>query len=249
MLSLWAKTSGTWINAIAILMGTGLGLGLRHRLSPPMLQIITQALGLLTLVLGFTLTRPLFEVQAGPVDGVILALLGMVAGGLLGEWANIEGRLTQLGDALKRRVRGEGQFTEGLVAASLLFCIGPMAIVGSLNNGLAADASVLTIKATMDGLASIAFAGSYGVGVAFACVPVVVVQGSLSLLAGGLALVMADPATNPYVLLSTGIGGLMIFGIGFGLLEMAQVRVASFLPALVLGPLALGVVRWLGNGG
>lgn len=245
MLSLWAKTSGTWINVATVIGGTGLGLLLRHRLPRPMQQVITQALGLLTLVLGFTMARSLFEVKIGPIDGVILALLAMVLGGLLGEWWQLEARLNQLGDVLKKRVRGGGRFTEGFVATSLLFCIGPMAIIGSINNGLAGDATILTIKATMDGLASVAFAGSYGLGVGFSALPVLLLQGSLSLTAGLLATVIPDPTTDPQILICTGIGGLMIFGIGFGLLEITTIRIAAFLPALVLGPVAVAIARAL----
>jgi len=134
MLSFWARTSGTWINVATVLVGSGLGLLLRSRLPLTMQQIITQAVGLLTLVIGFTLSRSLFEVEAGAIDGVILGLLAIVCGGLLGEWWQIEQRLMALGNLLKAQVKGGGRFTEGLVAASLLFCIGPMTIIGSLNN-------------------------------------------------------------------------------------------------------------------
>jgi hypothetical protein len=241
MLSLWAKTSGTWINVAAVVAGTSLGLVLRSRLPRAMQQVITQAVGLMTLAIGVAMAGSLSAVQVGPLDGVILALLVMVAGGLLGEWSRIEQRLTSMGDWLKAQVKGGGKFTEGFVAASLLFCIGPMAILGSLNNGLAGDNTLLTLKATMDGLASIAMAGSYGVGVGFSALSVLVVQGSLSLLASVSGAAIPDPATNPYILLITGMGGLMILAIGLGLLEVAQIRIASFLPALALGPLVIAL--------
>jgi hypothetical protein len=243
MLSLWAKTSGTWINVATVIVGTALGLWLRSRLPRSMQQIITQAVGLMTLVIGVAMAGSLSTVKAGPIDGIILALLAMVAGGLLGEWWQIEKRLTHLGDWLKTSVKGGGKFTEGFVAASLLFCIGPMTILGSLNNGLSGDNTLLTLKATMDGLASIALTGSYGIGVGFSALSVLVVQGSLSLLASLSGAAIPDPATNPYILLITGMGGLMILGIGLSLLEVAQVRVASFLPALVLGPGAIALTQ------
>ncbi|MGF1566670.1 MAG: DUF554 domain-containing protein [Nodosilinea sp.] len=243
MLSLWAKTSGTWINVATVILGTGLGLLLQHRLPRPMQQVITQAVGLMTLVIGVVMAQTLSEVEAGPVDGIILALLAMVAGGLLGEWWQIEKRLTGLGDWLKAKVRGGGKFTEGFVAASLLFCIGPMAILGSLDNGLAGDNTLLTLKATMDGLASVALTGSYGIGVGFSVLPIFIFQGGLSLLASLSGNVIPDPANNPHILLITGIGGLMILAIGLNLLEVAQIRVASFLPALVLGPMVVAVAQ------
>lgn len=245
MLSLWAKTSGTWINVATILLGTTLGLMLRSRLPKSMQQIITQAVGLMTLVIGVSMASGLSDIDAGPIDGIILALLVMVAGGLLGEWWQIEQRLSVLGDWLKARVRGGGRFTEGFVAASLLFCIGPMAIVGSLNNGLSGDNALLTLKATMDGLAAIALTGTYGIGVGFSALSVLIVQGALSLLASVSGAILADPTTSPQVLLITGTGGLMILGIGLNLLEIGQVRVASFLPALPLCPVAIAIAQHL----
>ncbi len=245
MLSLWAKTSGTWINVATILLGTTLGLMLRSRLPKSMQQIITQAVGLMTLVIGVSMASNLSDVDAGPIDGIILALLVMAAGGMLGEWWQIEKRLSVLGNWLKARVRGGGRFTEGFVAASLLFCIGPMAIVGSLNNGLSGDNALLTLKSTMDGLAAIALTGTYGVGVGFSALSVLSVQGALSLLSSLLGTVLADPTTSPQVLLITGTGGLMILGIGLNLLEIGQVRVASFLPALPLCPVAIALAQRL----
>jgi uncharacterized membrane protein YqgA involved in biofilm formation len=244
MLSLWAKTSGTWINVFTVIIGSSVGLLLRHRLPRSMQQVIIQAVGLMTLVIGFAMARSLAEVEAGPIDGIILALLTMVAGGLLGEWWQIEKRLNQLGDRLKAQVKGGSKFTEGFVAASLLFCIGPMTILGSINNGLSGDNTLLTLKATMDGLASIALTGSYGIGVAFSTLTVLVVQGSLSLLAGEFATLIPDPTVDPRILILTGVGGLMILGLGLNLLEVAQVRVASFLPALGLGPILVALVLW-----
>lgn len=243
MLSLWAKTSGTWINVATVLLGSSAGMVLRHRLPRPMQQVITQAVGLMTLVIGFSMTRSLAAVEAGPIDGIIVALLAMVAGGRLGEWWQLEKRLTQLGDMVKAKVKGGGKFTEGFVAASLLFCIGPMTILGSINNGLSGDNTLLTLKATMDGLAAIALTGSYGFGVGFSALTVLVVQGSLSLLAGLFAATIPDPATDPHILILTGVGGLMILGLGLSLLEVARVRVASFLPALVLGPLLVALLQ------
>ncbi|HEY9806944.1 MAG TPA: DUF554 domain-containing protein [Candidatus Obscuribacterales bacterium] len=236
-LDFWAKTSGTWINIGTVLAGTALGLVLQGRLPLRMQRIITQGLGLITLFVGIQMAGSLTKTQAGRIDGVVLALLAIALGGLLGEWWQLEERLTALGDWLKRRFKGGGGFTDGFVAASLLFCVGPMALIGSLNNGLTGDNTLLTLKATMDGLAAIAFTSSFGIGVGFSTLIILVYQGGLSLAAGLLAQSLPDPATDPRVLLVTGVGGLMILGISLNLLEVAQVRVASFLPALALAPL------------
>ncbi|MEL6160243.1 MAG: DUF554 domain-containing protein [Cyanobacteria bacterium J06554_11] len=241
MLTLWAKTSGTWINVVLVLLGTGSGLLLQNRLSPKMQSIFTQAVGLMTLYIGISMAGALSRAGVGGIDGVILALLSLAIGGLLGEWWEIEARLVAVGDWLKRRFRGGNRFTEGFVAASLLFCIGPMAILGSLNNGLLGDGTILVVKGTMDGLVSIALTGTYGIGVGFSIVPVIVYQGGLSLLAGSLSQRIPDPTTNPSILLVTGMGGVIILGLGLNLLEVSKIRIASFLPALALGPL----VSWL----
>lgn len=127
------------------------------------------------------------------------------------------------------------------MAASLLFCVGPMTLIGSLNNGLTGDNTLLLLKAVMDGLASIALTSSFGIGVGFSVLIVLLYQGGVSLAAGLLAQTLADPATSPTVLLITGVGGLMILGLGLNLLEVARVRVASLLPALLLAPL----LTWL----
>lgn len=233
-LDFWTKTSGTWINILTVLIGTILGLLLRSRLPLQMQQVITQGIGLLTLWLGTSMAGSLSNAQAGKVNGVILGLLAIVLGGLLGEWLGIEERLTGLGNWLRKRFSGKGSFTDGFVATSLLFCVGPMTVIGSLNNGLTGDNTLLVLKAVMDGLVSIPFASRYGTGVGFSVLVILVYQGGLSLLAGGLAATLPNPATDPRVSLVTGIGGLIILGIGLNLLEVAKLRVASLLPALLL---------------
>lgn len=227
---------------VAVLLGTTIGLLLRGRLPTRMMLVITQSVGLLTLFLGFTMAGNLTEVRAGILDGVVLGLIALVIGGLLGEWWGIEDGLTKVGDRLKHQFSGGSGFTEGFVAASLLFCVGPMTLLGCLNNGLTGDNRLLLLKSTMDGLVSIAFASSFGIGVGFAALPILLYQGSLSLLAGFLAQFISDPATSPPVLLSTGVGGLMIVGIGINLLELTKIRVAAFLPALLLAPALFWVV-------
>ncbi|MEO0644990.1 MAG: DUF554 domain-containing protein [Cyanobacteria bacterium J06650_10] len=246
MLSFWAKTSGTWINVVLVLIGTTSGLFLRDRLSAIMQRIITQAVGLTTIFIGISMAQALSEASVGRIEGVILALLALVFGGLLGEWWQIEARLIAVGDWLKSRFKGGSRFTEGFVAASLLFCIGPMAILGSLSNGLLGDGTILIIKSTMDGLVSIALTGTYGIGVGFSIIPVVLYQGGLSLLASSLEQFIPDPTTAPSILLVTGVGGIMILGLGLNLLDIAKVRVASFLPALALSPLLSWIASHVG---
>lgn len=246
-LSFFAKTSGTWTNVAAIAAGTAFGLFVGGRLPLPMQKVITQALGLITLFVGLSMAERLNDAQAGTMDGVVLGLITLVLGGLLGEWLQLEKHLETVGDWLKHQFKGKGQFTEGFVAASLLFCIGPMALIGSLNNGLLGNNTLLTLKSTMDGLASIALTSTYGLGVGFSALSVLVYQGGLSLTAAALSQALPDPATAPSVLLVTGVGGVMILGLGLNLLEVASVRVASFLPALLLAPLFYAIAHRLGS--
>jgi hypothetical protein len=241
-LDFWARTSGTWINSTTVLLGSTVGLFLGARLPRPMQLVITQSLGLLTLYIGFTMAGSLAQGRAGVVDGVILGLLSIVGGGLLGEWWGIEEKLEAIGDWLKRHFKGQGRFTEGFVVASLLFCVGPLTLLGSINNGLLGDNTLLTLKASMDGLAAIALTSSYGIGVGFSTLTILIYQGGLSLAAGALAQLIPDPANAPPVLLMTGVGGLMIVGLGLNLLEITKIRVASLLPALALAPLLHGLV-------
>lgn len=242
-LSFWDKTSGTWINVAAIVLGTLLGLALRGSLPRSVQQVITQGLGLFTVFLGVNMASSLFKANAGSVDGVILGLLAIVFGGIVGELWNLEAKLTALGDWLKHRFQGGGRFTEGFVATSLLFGIGPMAIVGCLNNGLSGNNNLLTVKSVMDGLASIAFSSIYGVGVGFSALPIAIYQGGLSLAAGLLAQALPNPVIDPRVQLISGVGGLMVLGIGINLLEIVRIRVSSFLPALLLAPVFFAIAR------
>ena len=242
-LSLWDKTSGTWINIATVILGTLVGLLLRGRLPERMQRMIMQTLGLVTLFIGLSMAGSMNKANAGVVDGVILGLVTLVVGGILGEWWQIEERLAALGDWLKAEVRGGGRFTEGFVAASLLFCIGPMTMIGSLNNGLSGDNKLLVIKAALDGLAAIALVASFGIGAGFSVLVILVYQGGVALAAGSLASSIPDPASDPRVLLITGAGGLMVMAVGINLLELTKIRVASLLPALLLAPL----VWWLAS--
>ncbi|MEL6494172.1 MAG: DUF554 domain-containing protein [Cyanobacteria bacterium J06623_7] len=240
-LNFWDKTSGTWINVFTVILGTGLGVLLKDIISHKIQTIITQGIGLLTLWIGISMANSMGEVEAGGINGAILGLLAIALGGVLGELLEIEAKLTVFGDWLKHKFKGQGLFTEGFVASSLLFCVGPMTLLGSFSNGLSGDNTLLVLKSTMDGIISIALANIYGIGVGFSSIVILLYQGGLSLLVGLLGSTVPQAEDSPYLLLISGIGGLMIMGIGCNLLEIAKIRVASFLPAIALAPL----VYWL----
>lgn len=224
--------SGTLVNVVTVLIGSGLGLVARGRLPERIANVLLQAIGLMTLYIGFSNAGDLARVTSPP--GVLLGLVALALGAVIGEAARLGDRLEGLGRLLKRRLGGRGRFTEGFVAASLLFCVGPMTIVGSLQNGLIGDASLLLLKATLDGIASIALAATFGFGVMASALVVLVFQGGLALGAGAIAGWLPDPSLDPRVLLVNGVGGLVIIGLGLTLLDVRRVSVAAMLPALPL---------------
>jgi uncharacterized membrane protein YqgA involved in biofilm formation len=182
---------------------------------------------------------------------LIVVLLSLLIGGILGEWWRIEDRLERLGGYLEKRfTRGSSQdgntrsrFVRGFLTASLLFCVGPMTILGSIDDGLTGDYSTLTIKAIMDGFAAMAFASSLGVGVLFSVLVVLIYQGGLSLLAQQAAAVITDPMMAEM----NAVGGVLLLGIAVSsLLEIKTIRVANFLPALVIAPMLVALLESLG---
>lgn len=226
------QISGTLWNVAAVLLGSSLGLLTRGRLPERIQNSVMQALGLVVLYIGFSNAADLGRVSEPP--GVILGLVALALGVALGEWWGIEGWLETLGEKLKRRFRGKGRFTEGFVAASLLFCVGPLTLIGAIQNGLSGDDSFLLLKSGLDFFSSMLFAATFGFGVMFSVLIIAVYQSTLSLGAGVFAALIPDPAADPRVLLINGVGGLMIMGIGFGLAGIKQMRTASMAPSLLL---------------
>jgi len=236
-----ASTWGTLLNVATVVLGSLVGLALRGRLPPRITTVVMQAIGLVTVFIGVANAFDLERVSSPP--GVLVALLALALGGALGEWWGIEEGLERLGDRLKRRFADSGSFTEGFVAASLLFCVGPLALLGSVQNGLTGEAGFLVLKSTLDGFSALALATSFGLGVMASALVILVYQGGLSLTAGLFANLVPDPAADPRVLLVNGVGGLMIVALGLGLLDVKRLRVASMLPALALAVL----FHWLGG--
>jgi uncharacterized membrane protein YqgA involved in biofilm formation len=193
---------------------------------------VLAGVGLVVLVIGFD--------EARRTHNVIFPLVAIVLGGLAGEVLDIEGRLERLGEHIRSRVaRGEhhDRFVEGFVTASLVFCVGPLTILGSLQDGLHGDHQLLFVKAGLDGLVAVILASTLGWGVGLSAVVVLVVQGTLTALAG----VADDALTDRMVLELTATGGIMVLGIGIRLLDLREIRVASFLPALVIAPVAVAL--------
>ena len=245
------RGTGTVLNMAAILVGSGLGVALRGRLPERTRTTVTDALGLVTLVIGglnvAALSDPAFR-DAVTEGGTLLVVLGaLLVGGIVGSLLRLEERLEAVGAWLQRRLVKEGadaaraRFVEGFVSASLVFVVGPLAVLGALSDGLGRGIDQLALKSVLDGFASLAFASSLGWGVAAAALSVGVVQGLLTLLGallGGLlpaALVAAVTAT----------GGVLLLGVGLRLLAVKAVPVGDMLPALVAAPLLTLLVQSL----
>ncbi len=244
--------TGTLINAATVLAGGGAGTLLGDRVPPGLRRRLIDAVGLFSLYLGLKLA-----LQA---DNAVVLLLSLLLGGLAGDLLALETRLEAWGRRWEERLprlapRGStpsplqanpagapsagqpaGQnssFVRGLVTASLVFCVGPMAVVGSLQDGLTGDYRILAVKAVMDGFTSLTLAASFGAGVLGSALVVLGFQGGLSLLASLLKPLLTDQV----IAAMTGVGGLLILAIGIELLDLRRMRVANYLPALVLAPL------------
>ena len=233
---------GTVINFAAVIVGSLLGNLLGSRLPEKLRQTVIAGLGLFTLVLGIQMFLS--------TKNALIVLGSVLIGAMLGEWWQIENRLESLGAWLEKKFArgktgGQGQenFIKGFLTASLVFCIGPVAILGSIQDGLTGNFDLLAVKSTLDGFASLAFASTLGLGVGFAALPVLVYQGGLTLLARQLQPLMSDRMIAEM----TATGGVMLVGIAIsGLLELKKIRVGNFLPALVSAPGLVALLSWWG---
>jgi uncharacterized membrane protein YqgA involved in biofilm formation len=228
---------GTLINVGTVLLGTLIGVLAGRRLPGGLQERVMAGLGLVTLVLG--IDNALEWRHTSPLIVFGAVLLGGIAGELIG----IERWLGRLGDVAQRRLAGgaeHSRVSEGFVTASLLFCVGPLTVVGSIQDGLTGDHATLVSKALLDGFAAIAFASTLGWGVGLAAVSVLVIQGGISLGAGAFEDVLSEGSEALAALVSA--GGILIIGISLKLLGVKDVKVGNFLPALVLAPVLVGVV-------
>lgn len=239
---------GTLVNIITVIVGSAIGLLLGHRLPQRTRDTVTDALGLVTLLIGALsaaeVTSAVLSGAVGRSAPVLIVLGSLLLGGIAGSLLDIEKRLEDFGVWLQFRFKARGsqaRFVEGFVSSSLVFCVGPLTILGSLSDGLGLGAQQLLLKATLDGFASIAFAASLGVGVMASAISVAVIQGSLTLL--GVAVGDFLPAAHLVAITAT--GGLLLVGVGVRLLQLKAVPVGNLLPALLVAPLLTQLVAVL----
>ncbi len=214
---------GTLFNTTTVIIGSLLGVLIGKRFTERLNTMVMHALGLVTLLIGFKM--------ALKTENILLVIGSLALGGIIGELIRLEDGLERLGDFIKSKVKSESSnFVLGFVTSSLVFCVGPMTIVGSIKDGMTGDASILYAKSILDGFASIAFASALGIGVIFSALTVLIFQGFLTLLGAKLSFL-----TDPKILNElTATGGLIIVGIGFYLLGIKRIKIGNFLPALVL---------------
>jgi uncharacterized membrane protein YqgA involved in biofilm formation len=222
---------GTLANVVAIAIGTLVGFGLKQRFPERINSIAMQALGLVTALIGLKMMIT--------TQNVLVVLGSMIIGGILGELLRIEQRLDKLGARVEAKFSKErGTFAKAFVTSSLLYCVGPMAILGALQDGLHGDYSVLLTKSVMDAIASVAFASTLGIGVLFSTLPVAAYQGGITIGAS-----LLEPyLTSSMVTEMTATGGLLILGIAMNLLQVAKIRVGNFLPAILVAVILSAII-------
>ena len=223
---------GTLINTATVLAGGGLGLLIGDRIPDRIRVIIVQVIGLVTIAIGL---RDVMK-----TDNMVFPLVGMVFGAIIGELLRIEDRLTSIGETLRRKFSkpdSESKFVTGFVTATLLFCVGPLTILGAIEDASGKTPQLYIIKGTLDGFMMIIFSALYGIGALFSAASVFIVQGSLTLFGTSLDSIL----TERMRLELFAAGGLAVLAIGLNLLEIKKIRLGSLLPGLVITP----VLVWI----
>lgn len=219
---------GTFVNFGAVILGSTIGLIIHRNLSKRYVQLVFQIMGLFTLVLGFKMA----------LEGkqLLVMVFSLILGGLLGEVLKIDEWINSLGDRVKRITKSKNDtFSEGLITAFLLFCVGSMTILGAIEEGMGGNPELLLIKSLMDGISSIALTVAFGIGVLFSAIPLLIFQGGITLLAA-----QAGQFIDPVIITEvTAVGGVILIGLGINLLEIKKIKVVNLLPAMLIVPLLM----------
>lgn len=226
---------GTIVNSVAIFLGSLIGMFL-HRIPERMKTTILQGLGMTVFVIGLSMA-----LKAAYADGydLFIVIVSLVIGGVLGELLDIEGKLLAVGRFVESKMSkvGNGKVAEAFVFSSLVYCVGAMAIVGSLESGLKNDHMILYTKSMLDGFSSIFFTSAMGFGIALSAIPVFLYQGSIALMATWLASVLQAPI----IAVMSATGGILIMGISLNVMEVKKINVGNLLPAIFVA----GIVKWI----
>lgn len=228
---------GTLVNTAAILGGTAVGLIFKKGISESVCNTVMSGLGMAVGIIGLQM--------ALQTKNILIVILSLVIGGVLGEWMRIEDRLNNMGKWLEKKVgSNQGQVAKAFITASLIYCVGAMAIMGAIEDGLSGHANTLYVKSLLDGISAIIFSSTLGIGVAFAAIPVLIYQGSITLLASTLKVLLSDAMIREM----TATGGVLIIGISLNILGIKEVKVGNLLPAIVLAVLITALVAKLNLG-
>lgn len=228
--------TGTLLNIATVLIGSALGMFFGARIPDKLKETVIAGMGLFTAAMGLQMFLD--------TENPLIVLGALLIGTLLGEWWRIEEGLRKLGEVLEQKFSreqddGSNRFVRGFLTASLLFCVGPMTILGSIQDGLTGDYNLLAVKSVLDGFASLAFASTLGVGVMFSTIIILVYQGGISLLAAQLDAIVSPSMMNEL----TATGGVILLGLAISsLLEIKKIRVGNMLPALAVAPLIVWIV-------
>ncbi len=213
---------GTIVNVLAVLAGSIIGILIQGKLPKRIVVILFQAIGLFTLFLGVSM--------ALETTHIFLIIMSLILGAVTGELINIDKGINRFAEFLKRKTKiSGGRFSEGLITAFLLYCMGSVTIIGAIDEGLRNDPNLLYVKSVMDGISSIALASTMGIGVAFSAVPLFIYQGGITLFAASIG----DYFSKTVVSELTAVGGILLIGLGINILEIKKLRVLNMLPALL----------------
>ncbi|MEM0049656.1 MAG: DUF554 domain-containing protein [Candidatus Bathyarchaeia archaeon] len=214
---------GTLVNAIAVIIGSLIGLALRRSFPERIKKIVFQGIGLVTLFIGFQMTMK--------TGNLIILFFSVTIGAVIGEFLNIEGHIEDFGNLIKLKFSSkEDKFIEGFITAFLIFCMGSMTIIGSIEDGLNRNPSILYAKSVLDGFTSISLASALGVGVLFSAIPLLLYQGGITILASLLKDFFREVVINEV----SAAGGIILIGLGINILEIRKMRVSNLLPSLIV---------------
>jgi uncharacterized membrane protein YqgA involved in biofilm formation len=216
---------GTIVNSLAIISGCIIGMILKGHFPKRISAILFQGIGLVTLVIGMQMAIKAQE--------IILIILSVVFGGIIGEVIDIEKRLDRWGEKIKlifKQQKGKEKFTEGFITASLLYCVGSMAVMGAIEEGINGNPDILLAKSALDGISSIIFTASFGIGVLFSTIPVFLYQGTIT----QVAIIVKNWITVDMINEMTAVGGILILGLALGILEIKKLKIANLLPSLLI---------------
>jgi uncharacterized protein len=214
---------GTLVNTGSVIVGSMIGLLLHARLPQRYTRVVFQAIGLFTLFVGVAM--------ALKTSSYLILIFSLTVGSIIGEWINLDKWINLAGEGMRRKLKfSDERFSDGLVTAFLLFCMGSMTVLGAFEEGLGNKPNLLLAKSLMDGMASIALASAFGIGVLFAAIPLLIYQSALTFFASGLGNLLTESMVSEI----TATGGVMMIGLAFGILEIKKIRVINMLPSLFL---------------